>query len=333
MTGVAIATRSKRPVRLAVLGTGDWARRLHLPAMAVLRSAGVIEIAGVWNRTGETADAAAREFGVANVYPSLDAAVADPAVEGFVVLVHSGAASSVVLRVAERGVPILTEKPPGVTFAEATMLAERIHVPNVVGFNRRYMPLARRFRSIVEGIESPFFAECHFYRHDRRHPRFVLETGIHGINLIEYLCGPIVSIASTRFTVAGEGRYAWVCPVVFESGMSGLLKFFPYCGSSIERYEVHGADRSAYFECPASYTSDRPGRVVVHERGDVANEILDEAGANGELGTSGILDEYRDFLCLFADPLHRAVSDFRNACNTMRVAEAIEAASETPATK
>jgi predicted dehydrogenase len=298
--------------------------------MAMLRSAGVIDIAGVWNRTSETAEAAAREFGVANVYPTLDAAVTDPAVEGFVVLVHSGAVSSVVLRVAERGLPILTEKPPGQSFAEATMLAERVRVPNVVGFNRRYMPLARRFRSIVEGIDRPFFAECHFYRHDRRHPRFMLETGIHGINFIEYLCGPIASIAPTRRTQAGEGRYAWVCPVVFQSGMPGLLKFFPFCGSSIERYEVHGAERSAYFHCPASYTSDQPGRIVVHERGDVAMEIADDGGAEDELGTSGILDEYRDFLRLFADPLHKAVSDFRNACNTMRLAEAIHAAGEAP---
>jgi predicted dehydrogenase len=252
-------------------------------------------------------------------------------VGGFVVLVHSAAAPSVVLRVAERGLPILTEKPPGQSSADATMLAERIRVPNVVGFNRRYMPLARRFRSVVDGIESPFFAECHFYRNDRRHPRFVLETGIHGINFIEYLCGPIVSIVATRFALSGEGRHAWVCPVVFESGMPGLLKFFPYCGSSIERYEVHGAERSAYFHCPASYTSDRPGRVIVHERGNIATEFVDESSAQDELSTAGIIDEYHDFLRLFADPLHRAVSDFRNACNTMRVAEAINGASESPA--
>jgi predicted dehydrogenase len=326
MTGFGVPMRKPGPVRLAVLGTGDWTRRFHLPAMVAMRSEGAVEIAGVWNRTSATAEGAAREFGVVNVYPTIDAALADPSVEGCVVLVHSSVAAQVILRVAERGLPVFTEKPPGRSHAEATMLAERIRVPNVVGFNRRYMPLARKFRSAVEGIEKPFFAECHFYRHDRRYPRFVLETGIHGVNYIEQVCGPIASIAPVRRTVGGEGGYAWMCPVLFESGMPGLLKFFPCSGSSLERYEVHGPERSAYFHCPAAYTSDQPGRVIVHERGEVAEEIVDEDGGMGELYTAGILDEYRDFLHLFDDPSHSTASNFRNACNTMRIAEAIEAA-------
>jgi predicted dehydrogenase len=326
MTGLLIPMRNPAPVKLAVLGTGAWTRRFHLPAMAAMRSEGVIEIAGVWNRTGATAEAAAREFSVATVYPTIDAALADPSVDGYVVLVHSGVAAEVILRVAERGLPVLTEKPPGRSHAEAAMLAERVRVPNVVGFNRRYMPLARKFRSVVEGIEKRFFAECHFYRHDRHYPRFVLETGIHGVNYIEQVCGPIASISPSRRTVAGEDGYAWVCPVVFASGMPGLLKFFPCSGTSLERYEVHGPERSAYFHCPAAYTSDQPGRVIVYERGEVAEEIVDEDGGMGELCTSGILDEYRDFLQLFDDPSHVTASNFRNASNTMRIAEAIEAA-------
>jgi predicted dehydrogenase len=316
----------RRPVRLAVLGTGEWTRRFHLPAMAALRSEGAVEVAGLWNRTVATAEAAAREFGVASVYPTLDAALADPAVDGFVILVHSAVAAAVALRVAERGLPILIEKPPGTSYAEATMLAERIVVPNVVGFNRRFMPLARKFQTIVSGIEKPFFAECHFYRHDRRYPRFVLETGIHGVNYLEQVCGPIASISVDRRTVGGEGGYAWVCPVVFESGMSGLFKFFPCSGSSVERYEVHGHERSAFFDCPAAYTSDQPGRIVVHECGQVATQIVDEDTGMGELSTSGILDEYRDYLRLFDDPSHVSASNFLNACNSMRIAEAIQAA-------
>lgn len=41
---------------------------------------------------------------------------------------------------------------------------------------------------------------------------------------------------------------------------------------------------------------------------------------------AGLIDEYRGFLAAIADPGHATVSNFRNACNTMRIAEAIEAA-------
>lgn len=43
---------------------------------------------------------------------------------------------------------------------------------------------------------------------------------------------------------------------------------------------------------------------------------------------AGLIDEYRDFPAAIADPGHATVSNFRNACNTMRIAEAIEAAGQ-----
>lgn len=111
--------------------------------------------------------------------------------------------------------------------------------------------------------------------------------------------------------------------MTFESGTRGVFKFFPCCGSSIERYEVHGEETSIYRHCPQSYTSDHPGRIEVHKNGRV-DSIIYDAEEEEDLLSMGIVDEYREF---FVAVLHGSgtASNFANACNTLKVAEAIEA--------
>jgi predicted dehydrogenase len=315
-----------RTLRVAVLGTGGWARQYHLPCLKRVAGELELEIAGLWNRSVETAELAAREFGVACVYPTLAAVLDDKDVDCFVVIVSSSAVLDVVSRLARRGLPIFAEKPPGRTYAEAQQLAGLVNVPNVVAFNRRYMPINRRFKELVDGLGDAYFAECHFYRNDRRIEHFVVETGIHGINYMEYLFGPIRAARTEKRRLSGEGTAGtdwWTSALDFESGRRALMKFLPCCGASVERYEVHGEQRSLYLYCPQSYTSDHPGKIEIHEKGRVVATLVDEEA--DELDTLGLVNAYRDFFAAvrIGSP---TVSNFANACNALRIAEAIEAA-------
>jgi predicted dehydrogenase len=311
------------PLRIAVIGAGEWARQYHLPSLAVMANEMAIEIAGIWNRTRETAEQVARQFSLRRVYDTLEEALSDQHLDCFVVLVSSNVLMEIVSKLLVRGLPIFTEKPPGRTYQEALLLADLVKVPNVVAFNRRYMPINRRFKELVDGIDGAYFAECHFYRNERLYDHFVLETGVHGINYMEYLCGPIRAVRSETGRIERNGSDFWISSVIFESGSRGVFKFFPCCGSSVERYEVHGQKTSIYLHCPQSYTSDHPGRIEIHENGALTS-VLNDYEERGLLMTMGIIDEYRDFFRAIADRADTA-SSFRNACNTMRVAEAIEA--------
>ena len=316
-------TESQKPLRVAVIGAGDWAQQYHFPALALLGNEGAVEIGGVWNRTAATAERVARQYSIGRVYHSLDEVLADEHVDCFVVLVNSNVLAETVCSLLRRGLPIFTEKPPGATYQKALMLAERVTVPNLVAFNRRYMPINRRFKELADAIEGVYFAECHFYRNERLYDHFVRETGVHGINYMEYLCGPIREVHTETGRLARNGSQFWISSVTFESGTRGVFKFFPCCGSSVERYEVHGQDASIYLHCPQTYTSDHPGRIEVHKNGRL-DSIFHDAEEDGDLLSMGIVDEYREF---FAAVIHGrgTASNFANACNTMRVAEAIEA--------
>jgi predicted dehydrogenase len=308
------------PVRVAILGTGEWARAYHFPSLQALADAVPVTIAGIWNRTAASAEQAAQQFGITRVYRSLDEVVGDDGVDAFIVLVSSAALAGIVARLLPRRLPIFTEKPTGGSYQEALMLADLVDVPNVVAFNRRYMPINRRFKELADGMTGTYFAECHFYRNERRYDHFVMETGVHGINYMEYLCGPVRAIRTDKHTMMQNDF--WISSVSFESGMQGIFKFFPCSGSNIERYEVHAENKSIYLHCPQTYTTDHPGRIVVHEGGMSVADIQDEEG-EATLASVGLLDEYRDFFRALKDGSATA-SNFRNACNTMRVAEAIE---------
>ncbi len=82
------------PVRLAIVGTGGWARQYPLPALMALRREGSVEVAGLWNRTTAVAEDAARQFALRRVYRTLDELVDDDEVDGCVVVVHSGVTAS-----------------------------------------------------------------------------------------------------------------------------------------------------------------------------------------------------------------------------------------------
>lgn len=320
---MANPTATEKPLRAAIIGAGHWAQQYHFPALAFLASERAVQISGVWNRTAATAEQVARQFSIDRVYRSLDEVLNDQHVDCIVVLVNSKVLVETVLRLLARDLPIFTEKPPGGTYREALALSECVTVPNLVAFNRRYMPVNRRFKAFADAIEGVYFAECHFYRNERLYDHFVRETGVHGINYMEYLCGPIRELRTESGRVPRNGSQFWISSVTFESGTRGVFKFFPCCGSSIERYEVHGQETSIYLHCPQSYTSDHPGRIEVHKNGRV-DSIIYDAEEEGDLLSMGIVEEYREF---FSAVRHGSgtASNFANACNTMRVAEAIEA--------
>ncbi len=141
-------------ITIAVIGAGDWARSFHLPALKYLESRVPLRLGGIWDRTRETAAAAAEEFGIERVYENLDEVVDDDSLDCYTVLVNPAAIPEIVKRLAARGLPLLCEKTPGLTYEEAVQLAEAITATNVVAFNRRYMPINRRYKALVDGMES-----------------------------------------------------------------------------------------------------------------------------------------------------------------------------------
>jgi hypothetical protein len=139
---------------------------------------------------------------------------------------------------------------------------------------------------------------------------------------MEYLFGPIETITTDKWNNPVNETHIWVNRVRFASGINGLMKFFPCSGANLERYEVHSNDTSAYLYSPQAYTEDIPGQIMVYQQSKLQPLIRGDKDEN-PLMTLGFVNEYIDFFeaCMHNTP---TISNFQNACHSMRIAETIE---------
>ncbi len=309
-------------IRPAIIGAGEWVKDYHLPTIKYLEEKIPLQISGIWNRTQEKAVRLAQIFQIKKVYTSFNEIIADSNINSFIVLVNPSVIPQVIKKLLVRKLPIFSEKTPGKTFKEAKELSKIVNVPNVVAFNRRYMPINQRFKRIIDNIKNIYFTECHFYRNERLYKNFMIETGIHGINYMEYLFGKIKNVRTDRRKNPVNDTYIWISNITFEAGLKGIMKFFPCSGSCVERFEAHSNDTSVYLYSPQTYAIDYPGKIVVHKRSKL-HEIIHSDEKEGPLFNSGFVNEYMNFFNAITNNT-QTISNFQNACNSMRIAEAIE---------
>ncbi|MBA7486920.1 Inositol 2-dehydrogenase/D-chiro-inositol 3-dehydrogenase [subsurface metagenome] len=316
--------QSGRDLCLAFIGAGEWVEKYHLPALRRLSRQQGVSVAGIWNRTRAKAEKLAADFSLPKVYGDLQEAADDPAINCFAVAVNSQAVGEILRTLAARNLPVICEKPPGRDGDEALQLAQRITATNVVAFNRRYMPINQQFKELIDR-ERIEFVECSFYRRQRDVERFVTETGIHGINLLEYLFGDIARVETERWKVAGSSTYNWLASLRFSSGLRGLIKFFPFAGVSLEKVEVNGRDITASVQTAHPFTDAREGAINIQKHGangraDV--EVVEQKDLE-PLRAGGFEGEYLDLFEAIRKK-RETVSNFQNAWRSVVVAEAVQ---------
>lgn len=129
------------PLRVAMIGMGDIARKAYLP---VLGPRPDIELTFV-TRNAETLAELGATWRVNRLHADLDAALVE-GLDGALVHASTAAHPDIVRRLLEAGVPTLVDKPIADNAAESEALvdlAETRGVSLMVGFNRRFAPTYR----------------------------------------------------------------------------------------------------------------------------------------------------------------------------------------------
>src|SRR5690349_5571451 len=129
----------------------------------------------------------------------------------------------------EAGLPVYTEKPPAATAAEARGMWEasrRLGVTCMTGFKKRFAPAYRAARAAIEdpafGAPSLLAASVGSgpYRNDPADPssQFLLDFGIHAIDLARYLLGDVAEVTARR-----QGDDSYAVTLAYASGAVGVL--------------------------------------------------------------------------------------------------------------
>ena len=183
------------PFRLGLIGAGRMGRT-HLRALAGSQQVAVTAIAEMSEATRRTVP----DVG-APVYPGIAAMLDAEALDGVLIVVPTDRHLQVITEVAARGLPILCEKPCGLTVAQtqaAVAETQAAGVPFQVAYWRRYVPSLRALRDQIAAGELGTVHLVACYQWDDRPPSdefrahsggILIDMGVHEFDEMRWLTG------------------------------------------------------------------------------------------------------------------------------------------------
>ncbi len=147
-------SRKLEQVRIGLIGAGDYVRSVLLPHF---KSAGAA-FCSIATATGVSAHDVGHRFGFARAVSEADAVIHDPEVNLVVIGTRHDLHAELARRSLESGKHVFVEKPLALSDEELDELLEVARSsPNrlMVGFNRRFSPLAVKAREFFSGRQAP----------------------------------------------------------------------------------------------------------------------------------------------------------------------------------
>jgi len=183
------------PFRLGLIGAGRMGRT-HLRGLAGSARVAVTAIAEVSEQTRRTLPGVG-----APVYPGIAEMLGSETLDGVLIVVPTDRHLQVITEVAAYGLPILCEKPCGLTVAQtqaAVAAAEGAGVPFQVAYWRRYVPPLQALRDAIAAGELGTIHLVACYQWDDRPPTdefrahsggILADMGVHEFDQMRWLTG------------------------------------------------------------------------------------------------------------------------------------------------
>jgi myo-inositol 2-dehydrogenase / D-chiro-inositol 1-dehydrogenase len=186
--------------------------------------------------------------------------------------------------ILDMGFPLLLEKPPGRTKEEVMQLieiAQRRNVPHRVAFNRRYAPLVRKLRDLLDtDFKSEYIQSLQYdmFRVNRLDEDFST-TAIHAIDAVRFITGSdyrYVRFVYREYTQLGSKVTDIHMLCTMKSGAVVQLDICPVTGINAERAVVNLYDNTFFLDFMGNELNTS-GRLVSVQK----NKIVLELSGNG----------------------------------------------------
>ena len=279
-------------VRLGVLGAGNFANAVLLPALQKVER---VELVGIASASGMSAQHAEQRFGFR--YAASDEAqlLADPEINTIAILTRHHLHARQTALALQAGKHVFCEKPLALDEAGLEGIVEALNGAEapllMVGFNRRFAPLAQRLQAFFARRQEPLFASyrvnagfipSEHWVHDLQQGggRIIGEV-CHFIDFLTFLTGqPPVSISAQGLPDAG--RYHednLTLTLTFPDGSLGTIAYLANGDKAFpkERVEVFCGGRVAVLDDFRSLETVQDGR-----RQTVRSRLRQDKGHQGE---------------------------------------------------
>ncbi|MCB2412150.1 Gfo/Idh/MocA family oxidoreductase [Demequina sp. TTPB684] len=272
-------------LRIAVVGAGGWGAQ-HARIVSRRRDT---ELVGIVGRDPDRTAARAAAFDT-TPFTDIDTMLEQARPDLVTVCLPNEAHYEPTLHLLQRGVPLLVEKPLVFDMKEADALlaeAESQGLFFAINLNHRYAEPVKRAKAAIDAGElgDVVFATWRF----GGEPNFgtsphanLIETQVHGLDMLEHLCGPIKSVAAQMTDMTRPGVYTTLAVALqFASGAVGSLvgsydSSYAYPDAHV--VEVNGTKGRLIIE-------DTVKRLTVSMAGDETRRVWEPGYFNDEART------------------------------------------------
>lgn len=302
---------SEAPLRVAVLGMGWWSDVL---SDAIKRS-DEMEIVACFTRSEDKRQAFAKKYGC-RAAASYEEILNDRSIAGIINTTPNNVHLETTRQAAEAGKHVFLDKPIANTVREGQEIAQVCKTAGVVlalGYQRRR---EHHFRWIKAEIDAGRFgklvqAECNISRDrlgqfDLSSWRYtaagmpggvMLQIGIHYIDVLEFLMGPIKSVSARLAQLVLPGDNPDVANMILQHENNALSNLTASYASASEFYmmNIYGKEASAYYDLFSGLRhlkrGEKTARAIATEKNDTIREELEEfarcARSGGQPETDG----------------------------------------------
>ena len=227
-------------IRIAIAGCGEHSRASHAAPLARYAAAhpNEIELVAACDLNLDRAVEFCRSFGFVRPYQDLDEMLSVEKPDACVSVMPIERIVEVGIKLLERRLPCVIEKPLGTSLSEIEKLgqvARKTETPHMVSVNRRFMPYLNQAHSWMQERGPLRYVRATQVRHQRDEADFIWSTAIHALDALRYVAGEVESFDVTQPTALW-----YVISLRFESGTLGLVEVLPTAGMVEESYEFFG---------------------------------------------------------------------------------------------
>ena len=237
-------------VNVALIGAGNHCCGNHAPSLKhyAERHPDTVSLDAVCDLDAEKARKAAEEFGFKLSTTAIDELFApgtEP-INALVAVLPIPVMLEATPKLFARGVPIMIEKPLGLGLRETEAVCEAAQQTEMqekvmVSLNRRYDPsLARALEWVAQ--QPPIrYVRASMVRVKRTEDEFVWGTGIHLIDALNHVAGPLALRDRPAFCPGQNSPDSWRLAVLEgRDGIDAVLEIMPTAGESEEKFRIAG---------------------------------------------------------------------------------------------
>jgi virulence factor len=329
-------------VRVGFIGAGGMANSVHYPSLAGFRD---VEIATICDLDEGRLNRTADRYGVEQRFKdyrlmleevSLDAvyAIMAPVPTGHYASVEP--LVNIVVNCLKRGLHIFIEKPPGISVEEARRMAEaakRYGCKTMVGFNRRFIPVFRETKRVVEEHGPITHCIAVFHKNMIGQPEpwdcvsHLVADVIHAVDALRFMGGEPEKVVSHVASFYADYMNSFNALIRFKNGCVGHLCSNYSSGGRVHYFEMHSKGVYAFVNVP--FEPEKQEALIL--KGDKPYgeaefmRNLDLVGGCRDFHVIyGYLQENRHFIdCIREDRMPE--TNFEDAVKTMELVERIRA--------